>query len=63
MPGDAQRAVLTAGVGIVRPDGYVPIPFLLLLLWMIALGIRSAIGADAPEEGFATRTRTPTMSA
>lgn len=31
--------VLTAAVGIVWPPNYVPIPFLLLLVWLIALGI------------------------
>jgi hypothetical protein len=34
--------VLTATVGIVVPDAYVPIPFLLLLVWLIALGIAGA---------------------
>ena len=37
--------VLTAGIGIVAPPHYVPIPFLLLLLWMVALGI---VGARRP---------------
>lgn len=34
--------VLTAAVGIVVPDAYVPIPFVLLLVWLIALGIAGA---------------------
>ena len=59
-------AVLTAGVGVVRPDSYVPVPFLLLLLWMVALAIRSALGddrEDRAERGIAERTATTTMSA
>lgn len=31
--------VLTAIVGIVRPPNYVPVPYLLLLVWLVALGI------------------------
>ena len=34
--------VLTAAVGIVFPDAYVPLPFVLLLVWLIALGIAGA---------------------
>lgn len=34
--------VLTAAIGIVVPDAYVPIPFMLLLVWLIALGIAGA---------------------
>ena len=34
--------VLTAAVGVVVPDAYVPIPFMLLLVWLIALGIAGA---------------------
>lgn len=34
--------VLTATVGIVFPDAYVPLPFVLLLVWLIALGIAGA---------------------
>lgn len=34
--------VLTAAVGIVFPDAYVPIPFALLLVWLVALGIDGA---------------------
>ncbi len=34
--------VLTATLGIVSPDTYVPIPFLLLLVWLIAVGIAGA---------------------
>ena len=37
--------VLTAIVGIVWPAAYVPIPFLLLLVWLVALGI---VGARRP---------------
>jgi hypothetical protein len=35
--------VVAAAVGIVDPEHYVPIPFLLLLLWMIALGVSSVV--------------------
>ncbi len=31
--------LLTAGIGIVFPDAYLPIPFMLLLAWLITLGI------------------------
>ena len=44
--------VLTATVGIVWPPNYVPIPFLLLLVWLIALGLVSArrpMAGSAPE--------------
>jgi hypothetical protein len=35
---------LVAGVvGVVRPDAYVPIPFLLLLLWMIAVALTAVM--------------------
>ena len=34
--------VLTATVGIVVPRAYVPIPFVLLLVWLMALGIAGA---------------------
>ena len=34
--------VLTAAVGIVVPDAYVPIPFVLLLVWLMVLGIAGA---------------------
>jgi hypothetical protein len=34
--------VATAGVGVAEPDRYVPVPFLLLLLWMIVLGVATA---------------------
>ena len=37
--------VLTATVGIVWPPTYVPIPYLLLLVWLVALGI---VGARRP---------------
>lgn len=42
-------ASVTAGIGVVAPSAYVPIPFLLLLVWMIALGIRSALGSPFSE--------------
>lgn len=34
--------VLSAAVGIVAPTAYVPIPYLLMLVWLIALGITGA---------------------
>jgi hypothetical protein len=37
--------VLTATAGIVWPPNYVPVPYLLLLVWLVALGI---IGARRP---------------
>ena len=37
---------LVAGaVGIIRPEAYVPIPFLLLLVWMIAVAIAAVMGS------------------
>lgn len=40
---------VVAGIaGILRPDAYVPIPFLLLLLWLIALAVTIAMGRGAP---------------
>ena len=32
----------SAAIGIVIPDAYVPVPFLLLLVWLVALGIAGA---------------------
>jgi hypothetical protein len=40
--------VLTAAAGIVWSPNYVPIPFLLLLVWLVALGI---VGARRPLAG------------
>lgn len=44
--------VLTATVGIVRPPNYLPVPYLLLLVWLVALSIVAARGrvASAPED-------------
>lgn len=40
---------VVAGIaGILDPDAYVPIPFLLLLLWLIALAVTTAMHKDAP---------------
>jgi hypothetical protein len=36
---------VTATVGIVWPPNYVPVPYLLLLVWLVALGI---VGARRP---------------
>ena len=35
--------VIAGVVGTVNPDAYLPIPFLLLLVWMIAVGIAAAM--------------------
>jgi len=35
--------VVAGIVGVARPEAYVPIPFLLLLVWMIALAIATAM--------------------
>lgn len=40
--------VVAGAGGIVRPDNYVPVPFLLLLLWMIAVAISGVMGRLAP---------------
>jgi hypothetical protein len=39
--------VVAGIVGITRPDGYVPIPFLLCLVWMIAVAITTVMRPDA----------------
>ncbi len=56
----AGLGVLTAAVGIIAPSYYVPIPFLLLLIWLVALGIVGARRpfADSPAVAFAAGTRT-----
>ena len=42
--------IAAGAVGVLDPDAYVPIPFLLLLLWLIALAIATAMRSDeAPE--------------
>lgn len=38
--------VVAGVIGIVRPEAYVPIPFLLLLLWMIAVALTSVMRPD-----------------
>jgi hypothetical protein len=38
-------AVVAGAHGIVAPTAYVPIPFLLLLLWMVAVGATTALGS------------------
>ncbi len=48
--------VVAGVVGIMRPEAYVPIPFLLLLLWMIAVALSSAMGPDRAQPVIATRT-------
>lgn len=40
--------VVAGIVGIVDPDAYVPIPFLLLLLWLIALAVTTATRRGVP---------------
>ena len=39
--------VLAAGAGVLFPDSYVPVPFLLLLLWMMVLGAWSTVGGSS----------------
>jgi hypothetical protein len=49
--------VLAATVGILLPSAYVPIPYLLLLVWLVALGIvgaRRPLAEQAPEVAVAT---------
>ena len=38
--------VVTGIVGIVRPEAYVPVPYLLLLVWMIAVAIATVMRPD-----------------
>lgn len=40
--------VLTAAIGIVLPPNYVPLPFVLLLLWLVALGLTAVRRPLAP---------------
>lgn len=41
--------VVAGTVGVVRPDAYLPIPFLLLLAWMIAVAIATVMRPGSPE--------------
>ncbi len=43
-------------VGVLEPDAFVPIPFLLLMLWLIALAITTAMRSDAEPQNHANRT-------
>ncbi|MBK5306873.1 MAG: DUF4386 family protein [Frankiaceae bacterium] len=54
--------VIAAAIGIITPAAYVPVPFLLLLVWMIALAIRSAMGGKEAESATA-RLSASTMAA
>jgi len=47
-------------VGVLDPDAYVPIPFLLLLLWLIALALATAMRSDESPENPAIVTRRET---
>jgi len=38
--------VVAGVVGIAKPDAYMPIPFLLLLVWMIAVAIATVMRPD-----------------
>lgn len=38
--------VVAGAVGVVRPEAYVPIPFLLLLVWMIAVALTAVVRPD-----------------
>jgi len=44
--GAGGAGALAGVVGVVTPAAYVPIPFLLLLVWMIALGLNTALSAN-----------------
>ena len=53
-PAVAGVAGVVAGmVGIVRPEAFVPIPYLLLLLWLIVLGM---VAATEPARSIPTET-------
>lgn len=41
--------VVAGVVGVVRPEAYVPIPFLLLLVWMIAVALTAVMRSDDAE--------------
>lgn len=42
--------VVAGVVGILRPEAYVPIPFLLLLVWMIAVALTAVMRPDDAEK-------------
>jgi hypothetical protein len=44
--GAGGAGTLAGVVGVVAPAAYFPIPFLLLLVWMIAVGLRTALAAN-----------------
>jgi hypothetical protein len=44
-------AAVAGAHGIVAPGSYVPVPFLLLLLWMMALGVATALGSVGRSAG------------
>lgn len=51
--------IVAAAIGVAASSAYVPVPFLLLLVWMIALAIRSAMagsGDDAATAGASAST-------
>lgn len=54
--------VVAAAIGIAAPAAYVPVPFLLLLVWMIALAIRSAMASSSDEAATGHRSAS-TMAA
>jgi hypothetical protein len=47
--------VVAGIVGILRPDSYVPIPFLLCLVWMIAVAITTVTRPDGGVEAIAPK--------
>lgn len=52
--------VVAAGAGILAPDRYVPIPFLMLLLWMIVLGVATVVtGTQAAKSADERHAVTP----
>lgn len=44
-------AVVTGIVGVASPDAYLPLPFLLLLIWMIVIAIATAMRPTTPVNG------------
>lgn len=43
--------VVAAAVGVLEPDAYVFVPFLALLLWLVALGVTEAFGRPGVTKG------------
>jgi len=45
--GAGALGVAAAGIGVLEPDAYVFVPFLTLLLWLVALGLTEAFGRSS----------------